>query len=168
MRMAPPYPRVTIRAVDVNLNRWLYKGGHPNLIARSVNRGGAALWATGIGPRRMNTLEVRGRRSGKPVLLPVVVADYHGDRYLVSMLGPRAGWVANVKAAHGKAVLRHGHSERVILEPVPVAKRAAILKRYLELAPAARPHFPLDRKAPLGQFRKIAARYPVFRVRAAR
>ena len=166
--MTPPRTRGNLRSVDTSLNRWLYKGGHPNLIARSLNRGWAALWATGVGPRRMNTLEVRGRRSGKPVLLPVVVADYRGDRYLVSMLGPRAGWVRNVRAARGKAVLRHGHSERVVLEAVPVAKRAAILKRYLELAPGARPHFPVGPKAPLAQFRKIAARYPVFRVRAAR
>lgn len=152
--------------MDVSVNRWLYKGGHPNLIARSVNRGWAALWATGVWPRRMNTLEVRGRRSGKRVLLPVVIADYHGERYLVSMLGPRAAWVKNVRAARGRAVLRHGHTERVRLEPVPVAKRAAILKRYLEVAPGARPHFPIDHTASVAQFRKIAARYPVFRVRS--
>lgn len=154
--------------MDTSLNRWLYRGGHPNLIARSIGRGWAALSAMGVWPSRLSALEVRGRRSGKPVLLPVVVANYHGDRYLVSMLGPRAGWVKNVKAAHGKAVLRHGHSERVVLEPVPVAKRAAILKRYLEVAPAARSHFPLQPGAPVGQFRKVAARYPVFRIRAAR
>lgn len=165
--MACAYARTSIRVVNVELNRWLYKGGHPNLIARSIGRGWAALSAMGIWPSRLSALEVRGRRSGKPVLLPVVVANYRGERYLVSMLGPHAGWVRNVRAAHGKAVLRHGHSERVVLEPVPVAKRDAILKRYLEVAPAARAHFPLQPNAPLGQFRKIAGRYPVFRVRKA-
>jgi hypothetical protein len=31
--------------------------------------------------------------------------------------------------------------------------RAAILRRYLELAPGARPFFPIDRRAPLRQAR---------------
>jgi hypothetical protein len=166
--MARRLSAANMRAMDVSLNRWLYKGGHPNLIARSVGRGWAALSAMGMWPSRLSALEVRGRRSDKPVLLPVVVANYRGERYLVSMLGPRAGWVRNVRAAHGKAVLHHGHSERVVLEPVPVAKRAGILKRYLEVAPGARTHFPVQPGASLGQFRKIAARYPVFRVRDAR
>jgi hypothetical protein len=33
------------------------------------------------------TLEVPGRRTGRLVSFPVVVADYQGGRYLVSMLG---------------------------------------------------------------------------------
>ena len=135
--------------MDTNLNRWLYAGGRPNLIARTLNRGWAALWATGLWPRRMNTLEVRGRHSGKPVLLPVVVANLDGERYLVSMLGENANWVANVKAAGGVAALHHGTTEPIKLDEVPPPKRAPILKRYLELAPGARPHFPLDQTAPV-------------------
>jgi hypothetical protein len=154
------------RVVDLNLNRWLYAGGRPNLIARAVNRGWAALWATGVWPRRMNTLELRGRQTGNRILLPVVIADYDGERYLVSMLGARSSWVANAKAAGGSAVLHHGKTEQIQLEPVPTAERAPILKRYLEVAPGARPHFPIDQSAPLSEFRRIAARYPVFRIRA--
>lgn len=42
--------------------------------------------------------------------------------------------------------------------------RAAILRRYLELAPGARPFFPVDRHAPLDEFERIVNDYPVFRV----
>jgi len=72
----------------------------------------------------------------------VVIADYEGERYLVSMLGKEANWVRNVQAAGGMAVLRHGGRKAVRLEEVPVDARSAILRRYLAVAPGARPHIP--------------------------
>ena len=59
--------------------------------------------------------------------------------YLVAMLGERANWVRNVRAAGGRAVLRHGKKEAVRLEEVPVDQRPAILRRYLAVAPAPGP-----------------------------
>ena len=97
-------------------------------------------------------------------LAPVVVADWQGERYLVSMLGEGANWVRNVRAAGGRAVLRRRGREAVLLEEVDPAERAPILRRYLQLAPGARPHIPVDRRAPLAEFERIADRYPVFRV----
>ena len=151
----------------MNLNRWMYAGSRPNFLARALNRVWAVVWSAGLWPNRMNTLEVRGRHSGKRVSLPVVVADYEGDRYLVSMLGERAAWVANVRAAGGCAVLRHGSREDVWLEEVEPAERAPVLSRYLQVAPSARPHFAVDSNAPLGEFERIAGRHPVFRIRPA-
>jgi len=63
-------------------------------------------------------------------------------------------------------VLRHGRRERIRLEEVDPGARAPILRRYLEVAPAARPHIPVGRTAPLEDFARIAADYPVFRIRA--
>jgi hypothetical protein len=148
------------------MNRWLYAGGRPNWLARQVNHAWAALFARGAGPDQASTLEVQGRNSGQPIRLPIVVADYQGGRYLVSMLGTGAGWVANVKAAGGEAVLHHGNSKPIRLIEVPPRERAPILRRYLELAPGARPHFPVRKDAPLTEFEKIAVRYPVFRIRS--
>jgi hypothetical protein len=119
-----------------------------------------------VWPNRLNTLEVRGRRTGSRFSLPVVVADYEGERYLVAMLGEGTAWVSNVRAACGHAVLRHGRPELVRLEEVDPRARAPILQRYLQVAPAARAHIPVDRRAPLPEFERIASRYPVFRVRA--
>ena len=151
----------------MNLNRWMYADGRPNGLARVLNRMWAVVWGAGLWPGRMSTLEVRGRRSGRPVSLPVVVADHEGERYLVAMLGERSAWVSNVRAAGGSAVLRHGSREAVWLEEVEPEDRAPILRRYLQVAPGARPHFAVDRGAPLGEFARIAAGHPVFRVRAA-
>jgi hypothetical protein len=72
--------------------------------------------------------------------------------------------VQNVKAAKGRATLRHGISEQVLLEEVDAGQRAPILKAYLQHAPWARPHLSISQDAPLSEFEKIAARYPVFRV----
>ena len=49
----------------------------------------------------------------------------------------------------------------------PVAERAPVLKDYLQRAPGARPHVPIDKDAPLEAFAEIAPRIPVFRVVAA-
>lgn len=109
---------------DQRLNRWLYAGGRPNGVARALNSLWARLSSAGAAPSRMATLEVVGRRSGRTVRLPMVVADLDGSRYLVSMLGEGAGWVANVRAAGGHAVLRHRQAQHVVLREVPVGQRA--------------------------------------------
>lgn len=146
--------------------RWLYRGGHPSRFARLQNRAAAAAFATGILQKRAAELQVRGRRSGRVVSFPMVVADFEGERYLVSMLGENTNWIRNLEAADYRAVLRHGSRETVRLELVDVADRAPILRRYLRLAPGARPHIPVDYRAPMAEFEKVAADYPVFRIDA--
>ncbi|MGH3277697.1 MAG: nitroreductase family deazaflavin-dependent oxidoreductase [Trebonia sp.] len=131
-----------------------------------MNRALAGLAAAGFGPGRLVTVEVKGRRTGRTVSFPVVVADYRGERYLVSMLGQDTNWVRNVRAAGGRAALRHGRREAVHLEEVDPGGRAAILRRYLACSPGARTHIPVDRRAPIGEFENIAGQYPVFHVTA--
>jgi hypothetical protein len=98
------------------------------------------------------------------IAFAVAIADYDGQRYLVSMLGERANWVRNVRADKGCAVLRHGRREQVRLEEVAVDQRAPIVRRYLGVAPGARPHIPVDRTAPIEEFERIAPNIPVFRI----
>jgi deazaflavin-dependent oxidoreductase (nitroreductase family) len=142
----------------------MYPGGRPNQLARLLNRGWAVAHAAGIWPSRLVTLEVRGRRTGRVISFPLVMADYGGERYLVSMLGEDSNWVRNVRAAGGHAVLRHGRRESVRLDEVDADVRAPILRRYLSLAPGPRAFFPVDRDAPIEDFEKIAPRIPVFHV----
>jgi deazaflavin-dependent oxidoreductase (nitroreductase family) len=147
------------------VKRWMYRGGRPGLLARAMNRASAVHFSTGLlSPKRAVTLEVPGRRTGRVISFPLVVADYAGGRYLVSMLGKDANWVRNVRAVGGRAVLRRGGRQKVHLVEVAPADRAPILRRYLALAPGARPHVPVDRNAPLEEFERIAEQYPVFRV----
>jgi len=147
-----------------DIKRWLYRGQRPNWIARIINRVWADVASLGITSDYAVTLEVTGRKSGRMVSLPVVVAIVDGQWYLVSMLGEDAQWVQNVRAAGGKAALRSGKREEVCLEDVPVDQRAPILKTYLKRAPGARPHVPVNKDAPIAEFVKIAPAFPVFRV----
>ncbi len=144
--------------------RWLYRSGRPNAWARIQNRCSALAFSAGLLPDRAGALAVRGRRSGRIISFPVVIADVEGERYLVSMLGREANWVRNLEAADGEAELRHGRVEPVHLVEVDPDERAPILKRYLDLAPGARPHIPVDRSSPLPSFERIAGEYPVFRI----
>lgn len=144
--------------------RWLYQGNRPGLLARFLNRAWAIAHARGIAPDYLVTLELRGRRSGRLISFPLVMTVVEGERYLVSMLGPEAAWVRNVTSSGGRAVLRHGRTEHVRLEELPWEKRAPVLKAYLQRAPGARPHIPVDKDAPVEEFASIAAQTPVFRV----
>jgi hypothetical protein len=120
-------------------------------------------FGAGIGPNQAATIEVRGRKTGGKISFPIVVVDYEAERYLVAMLGDRTNWVRNVRADN-HAVLRQGRREKVSLVEDFSGNRAAILRRYLELGAGARPFFPIDRRAPLGDFEAIVEEYPVFRV----
>ena len=148
----------------MNLKQWLYPGGRPNRLAAALNRFWGAVHALGTAPNYLVTLDVRGRRSGRTISLPLVMAVVDGERYLVSMLGTDVEWVRNVKAAGGNVTLRHGRREDVHLEEVAVDQRAPILKAYLQRAPGARPHVPISKDAPLAEFEKLSAQFPVFRV----
>jgi hypothetical protein len=156
------------RGLLTKAERWLYPGGRPRGLARLLNRGWAILHATGLLPKRYVTLEVPGRRTGRTLSFPLVMADYQGERYLVSMLGERSNWVRNVRAAGGRAVLRHGRRKAVHLEEVDPDARAPIVRRYLSLAPGPRAFIPVDRNAALQEFEKVAPQVPVFRVRSDR
>ena len=148
----------------MSLLRWLYRGGRPSRLASVINRGTAALYALGLFPNYLVSFEVVGRRSGRVFRLPMVMAIVEGQRYLVSMLGENVDWVRNVRAAGGRAVLRHGRREEVRLEEIAVEMRAPLIKAYLKRAPGARPHVPVHKDAPLSAFERIAAQIPVFRV----
>jgi deazaflavin-dependent oxidoreductase (nitroreductase family) len=150
-----------------DFTRWLYRGQQPNRLAGILNRALAIAGSLGVAPNYLVTLEVRGHKSGRVISFPLVMAVVDGQRYLVSMLGEKVAWVTNVRAAGGKAILRHGRREEIRLEEVPAGQRAPILKAYLRRAPGARPHIRVDKDAALSEFEKIAAAIPVFRVVSA-
>ena len=50
--------------------------------------------------------------------IPVVLAEYGGERYIVSMLGERSPWVRNIRASGGRAVIKHGRRSEVHLAEV--------------------------------------------------
>lgn len=150
------------RRQDAWLRR-LYAGGRGNATARRYARFWGKVFALGLFPPRWVTLEVPGRVTGRPMQVPLGMADWHGGWYLVSMLG-ECNWVRNVRAARGRATLLRRGRHPVLLVEVPVDERAPVLKRYLEVAPGGRPHVRVDRTAPESSFAAVAGDHPVFRV----
>jgi F420H(2)-dependent quinone reductase len=148
----------------MKLRRWLYRGERPNRVARAADRLTAALAARGRGPDYLVTLEVPGRRSGRTVDLPLVMAEVGGERYLVSMLGEGVNWVRNVRAAGARPSCATATARRCASRESPPERRAPVLKAYLGRAPNARTHVPVDKDAPLEEFERVAPRFPVFRV----
>jgi hypothetical protein len=154
------------RGAVSTFQRWQFRQRRPNRSARVLSRLLGIAFAAGIGPNQAATLEVRGRKTGRMISFPIVIVDYEGDRYLVAMLGDKTNWVRNLRADN-HAVLQRGTRENVSLVQDFSGNRAAILRRYLNLAGGARPFFPIDRRAPLGDFERIVEEYPVFRVAPA-
>ena len=144
--------------------RAMYVGGRGDTTARRFARFWAAVFALGLAPKRWVTLQVVGRHSGRITRFPLGMADWDGGWYVVSMLGEKCNWVENVRAASGRATLRHGRAVPCHLVEVPAAERPPILRRYLNKVPGARPHLPIDQDAVPADFDAISSRYPVFRV----
>jgi deazaflavin-dependent oxidoreductase (nitroreductase family) len=145
-------------------NRLFYRGRRPTLLGRWVNKLTGWYAATGLPPKIMAVLEIRGRKTGQVRANPIVIASVDGKRYLVSMLGPGSDWVKNVDAAQGDAVIHQGTRKRVHLALVPAHERAPVLREYVRIAQSGRLHFPVAVGAPLSEFEKIAGDYPVYRI----
>ena len=119
--------------------RWLYRGQRPNRLAKAMNSVSEFIGRIGLAGNYMVALQVKGRNSGRTISFPVVVALVAGERYLVAMLGENVAWVRNVRAAGGRALprargLRHGRCEAIILDELPPAQRAPILRVFAPCA----------------------------------
>ena len=150
-----------------------YRGGRPTVAGRSLNRAWSWLVSQGLTPSRWPgtpvigsaTLETTGRRTSEPRSNMVTWVEHEGRRYFVSMLGGRTEWVQNVRASDGHAVLRHGARRAVVLQEVPLAERAPIIRAWYQRTWAStRPHLRLDPKAGIEEFERVAAAHPVFRI----
>ncbi len=107
-------------------------------------------------------LEVRGRRTGKTISLPVDPIDHGGSRYLVCARG-NANWVRNARAAGEVTLSNARRRRRFALRELDPADRPPVLKAYLDrYAKEVQRFFPIPKGSPVEAFSDLAARYPVF------
>ena len=144
--------------------RLFYRKWRPTLLGRIWGRAWAWISGLGLAPLSLLTLKVKDRSGARLHATVLVVAEYQGERYLVSMLGDRSEWVQDVRAADGKAFIRRGRSQPISLTEIPAQERAPILKAWCQVATSGRQHLPVSPEAPLSAFEAIAAEYPVFRI----
>jgi len=125
----------------------------------------ATLLRLGVKIGAASLLTVRGRKSGQPHTVPVLVVEQDGQRWLVAPYGV-VQWVRNIRVA-GTATLTHGRrSETIAVNELPAQEAAPVLKQYLALQRAAdiRKYFDATKDSPVEDFEREAARHPVFRI----
>jgi hypothetical protein len=107
-------------------------------------------------------LEVRGRKSGKTISLPVDPLDFEGRRYLVSARG-ETNWVRNARTAGEVVLARAMRRNRYAVRELPASMRPPILKAYLDrFASEVQRFFPVPKGSAVEAFNDLAPRYPVF------
>ncbi len=98
---------------------------------------------------------------------------YHKPSGLVkamnSLVGRLASWGlipgGTALLAGGEAVLKHGKSDAVRLEELPVEQRAPLIQAYLKkTARVTKREFGIEPDAPIEEFQRIAPDHPVFRI----
>ena len=125
----------------------------------------AALLRLGVKVGPAALLTVRGRKSGQPHTVPVLVVERDGRRWLVAPYGV-VQWVRNIRAA-GTATLTHGRrSETIAATELSAEEAAPVLKQYLAVQHAAdiQRYFDATKDSPVAAFEREAARHPVFRI----
>jgi F420H(2)-dependent quinone reductase len=145
-------PRRTFAVLPVS---GFYRAGRAIALGRVFSHFWAAWTSLGLPPRRQRGLEVKGRTTGRPHRLAIVVATHEGQECLVSMVG-EGEWVKNVQAAGGEADLISSRRRKVSLQAVPDDRRAPIIGEYVRLAPGGWPHIGLDPTATITDY-EIAA-----------
>jgi hypothetical protein len=103
----------------------------PSAIERIFGRILVSLILIGLIRGHFYILEVRGRKTGRTISLPVDPLDIGGQRYLVCARG-NSNWVRNARTAGEVVLLRAMRRRRYALRELPLTMRPPILKAYLD------------------------------------
>jgi deazaflavin-dependent oxidoreductase (nitroreductase family) len=132
---------------------WFARWG--NMLTTPLLRAGVKLAGPGHYP--MYLLTVRGRTSGQPRTVPIVLLEQHGKRYLAATYG-NVNWVRNLRAA-GEAILTRGRrSLAVTATELPLGEAALVLQTETRCTPLAR----IMAGASLETFERAVLTHPIF------
>ena len=123
-----------------------------------------ALLRAGVKMGTTSLLTVRGRKSGQPHTVPVVLVERDGERWLVAPYGV-VQWVRNIRAAGTARLTRGRRSETISVIELDTKEAAPVLKLYLQqVSGGVRSYFDATKNSPLEEFEREAARHPVFKI----
>lgn len=138
----------------------------PGAAERAFGRALVLLVRLGVVRGHFYVLEVRGRKSGRLISLPVDPLDLDGKRYLVCARG-ESNWVKNARVAGEIVLARAMRRQRFAVHEIAPEARPPILKAYLDrYAAEVQRFFPVPKGSPAAAFEAVAARYPVFELTA--
>ena len=135
-----------------------------NVMTMTLLRAGVKL--AGFGKYPMYLLTVRGRKSGQPRTVPIVIIQQNGKRYLVSPYGI-VDWVRNLRAA-GEAILTRGRrSETVTARELPPKEAALVLREDFKAGNPFARYFGVTADSSLEEFERTVINHPVFLLQRA-
>src|ERR1700730_9919437 len=134
----------------------------PGAVERIFGRILGFLVRIGLVRGHFYVLEVRGRKSGRTISLPVAPINLDRRGYLVCARG-NSNWVRNARAAGEVTLVRAMRRRRYAVREVPSSIRPPVLKAYLDrYASEVQRFFPIPKGSPVEAFVDLAPRYPVF------
>ena len=146
----------------------MIKTYHVNVADRIESALIAVLLRAGVKLGTTSLLTVRGRKSGQPHTVLVVLVEQNGQRWLVAPYGA-VQWVRNIRAAGTATLTRSRHSEEITVTELPAQEAAPVLKQYLShVSGGVRIYFDARKDSPIEAFEREASRHPVFQVMAVK
>jgi hypothetical protein len=134
----------------------------PGALERILGRTLVLLVRIGLVRGHFYVLEVRGRRSGRTISLPVDPLDLDGRRYLVCARG-NSNWVRNARTVGEVALVRALCRRYYAVRELSPGLRPPVLKAYLDrFAGEVQRFFPVPKGSPVEAFTDLAPHYPVF------
>jgi hypothetical protein len=134
----------------------------PGAVERIFGRLLAFLVRIGVIRAHFYVLEVRGRKTGKTISLPVDPLDLGGKLYLVCARG-ETNWVRNARTAGEVVLARAMRRRRYAVRELPPGMRPPVLKAYLDrFASEVQRFFPVPKGSAVEAFNDLAPLYPAF------
>ncbi len=124
-----------------------------------------ALLHAGVKLGTTSLLTVRGRKSGQPHTVVVLLVEQTDERWLVAPYGT-VQWVRNLRAEGTATLTRGRRSETISVTELDAKEAAPVLKQYLhQVSGGVRSYFDATKDSPLEDFEREAARHPVFLIK---
>jgi deazaflavin-dependent oxidoreductase (nitroreductase family) len=140
---------------------WFARWG--NMLTTPLLRAGVKLVGPGHYP--MYLLTVRGRTSGQPRTVPIVLLEQNGQRYLAATYGS-VHWVRNLRVAREAILTRGRRAETVTARELPKREAALVLQAEVMRTPIARAmagrFYGVTPDTPLEQVERTMLTHPVF------
>ena len=130
-----------------------------NTLTMTLLRAGVKLYGPGHYP--MYLLTVRGRKSGQPRTVPIVLWEHHGKRYVGSVYGI-VDWVRNLRATKEAVLTRGRRDENVNVTELDQKEAALILQEDVRHGNPFASAYGVTADSPLEDFERSVRSHPIF------
>lgn len=134
-----------------------------NVLTRALLRAGVKLSGFGTGRYPAYLLTVRGRKSGEPRTVPIVLLELNGKRYLTSPYG-QVNWVRNLRVAEEAVLTRGRRSETIAARELPKDEAALVLREDVRNGNPFARYYGVNANSSLEEFESAVVSHPVFKL----